>query len=86
MKRHLALLLACALTLGAAATRPPLYHDLLGRPTDVKDLEKGLNVDLEKAFLNDELVRAGVIQSGVSKQPRLLPRGIYDRYWKLPAR
>jgi phage baseplate assembly protein W len=68
----------------AKATRPPLYHDLLDLPTDVKDLEKGLNVDLEKAFLNDEEVRAGVIQSGVSKQNRLIERvpTRYGAYWK----
>jgi serine/threonine-protein kinase len=68
----------------AKATRPPLYHDLLDLPTDVRDLERGLNVDIEKAFVNDEMVRLGVIQSGVSKQNRLMERIAtrFGAYWK----
>jgi serine/threonine-protein kinase len=66
------------------ATRPPLYHKLLDLPTDVLDLEKGLNVDIEKAFQNNQLVRSGVIQSGVSKQNRLIERlpTPFGAYWK----
>jgi mono/diheme cytochrome c family protein len=66
------------------ATRPPLYHTLLDLPTDVADLEKGLNVDIEKAFLNNQVVRAGVVTSGVSKQNRLIERlpTRFGAYWK----
>jgi serine/threonine-protein kinase len=65
------------------ATRPPLYHTILGLPDKLADLEKGLNVDREKAFLNDQAVRAGVINSGVSHQPRLIERvpTHYGAYW-----
>jgi serine/threonine-protein kinase len=66
------------------ATRPPLYHKILDLPENVLDLEKALDVDVEKAFLNDALVRAGMIQSGVSRQNRLIERlpTRYGAYWK----
>jgi hypothetical protein len=68
----------------ARATRPPLYHDLLDLPRDVKELEKRLNVDVERAFLDDALVRAGIVQSGASRQNRLIERvpTRYGAYWK----
>jgi serine/threonine-protein kinase len=68
----------------ATATRPPLYHKMLDLPVNVRDLEESLHVDIEKAFLNNALVRVGMLQSGVSKQPRMIERlpALFGAYWK----
>lgn len=56
----------------ATATRPPLYHDILGIPKDVRDLEARLGVERQEDFKDDRLLRAGVQESGVSAQNRLV--------------
>jgi serine/threonine-protein kinase len=73
----------------AHATRPPLYHTLLGIPTKLDELEKQLGVDFKAAFKDSSsasqtLARAGFGRSGVSSQNRLIERietstGLY--YW-----
>ena len=66
------------------ASRPPLYHSLLGLPTNVSELEKQLRVDPEADFLRDKLARAGFAESGVSRNNRLVDRhsALYGAYWK----
>ena len=48
------------------ASRPPLYHTMLGLPDNAEELEKKLNVDVEGDFQRDRLARAGFATSGVS--------------------
>lgn len=63
------------------ATRPPLYHDILGLPKKLSDLEKDprIQLDFEKHFQQTTadrqlLARAGFAQSGVSRQNRMVER------------
>lgn len=66
------------------ASRPPLYHTLLGLPNTVAELEKSLRVDPATDFLRNKLARAGFAESGVSRHNRLVDRHIalYGAYWK----
>jgi serine/threonine-protein kinase len=68
----------------ATASRPPLYHALLQLPVQAQVLERQLGVDTTKDFLNNQLARAGLLTSGVSKQNRLLDRhdAVHGWYWK----
>jgi serine/threonine-protein kinase len=56
--------------LSVTATRPPLYHVILAIPTTDRELEKQLNVDVQRDFLRNRL--------------RLLDRhqSAYSYYWK----
>jgi serine/threonine-protein kinase len=56
----------------ARATRPPLYHDLLRIPDQLADLETDLKVNRQQDFDQDQLIRGGLIESGVSSQNRLI--------------
>lgn len=66
------------------ASRPPLYHTLLGLPQTVGEVEKLLRVDPETDFLRNKLARAGFAESGVSRHNRLVDRhsALYGAYWK----
>jgi serine/threonine-protein kinase len=68
----------------ATATRPPLYHTLLGLPRHAGDLEQRLGVDVLANIRRDRAVRAGFAVSGVSGQNRLVERhdAEYGSYWK----
>ncbi|MGH8471583.1 MAG: transcriptional regulator, partial [Gammaproteobacteria bacterium] len=68
----------------ATASRPPLYHTLLGIPETAAELERQLGVDVENNFLTNKLDRAGFQNSGVSRQNRLIERHAsqYGAYWK----
>ena len=68
----------------ATAGRPPLYHTLLQLPNQSQVLEAQLRVNASKDFLENQLARAGLLTSGVSKQNRLLDRhnASYGAYWK----
>ena len=67
----------------AKATRPPLYHELVGIPETLSELEEKLGVERQNDFLNARLVRSGVVRSGVSAQNRMLDRHPSRRgsYW-----
>jgi mono/diheme cytochrome c family protein len=67
-----------------AATQPPLYHKLLGLPNNAGDLERLLGIDFKEDFRSDRLARAAVIQSGVSRNNRVVERQAtrYGAYWK----
>ncbi|WP_165227107.1 c-type cytochrome domain-containing protein [Aquisphaera insulae] len=67
-----------------AAARPDLYHDILGIPPTVAELERSLGVDVESDFRGNTLRRAGFTRSGVSKQMRMVDRhdSQLGYYWK----
>jgi serine/threonine-protein kinase len=66
------------------AARTDLYQAILELPATALELEKSLRVDAERDYLNDTLRRAGLTQSGVSKQMRIVDRHDSDfgYYWK----
>lgn len=66
------------------ATRPPLYHSLLGLPNSDRELEQRLGVDVRLNFQNNRLHRAGFAESGVSISNRLVERHSFNGgyYWK----
>jgi hypothetical protein len=69
----------------AAASVPPLYHDLLGLPKSVQELEKLLGVNSSRNLEEEKnVVRAGVRNSGVSQYNRTVERhvSVYGAYWK----
>ncbi|MFO0811335.1 MAG: SUMF1/EgtB/PvdO family nonheme iron enzyme [Gemmataceae bacterium] len=67
-----------------AASRPPLYHDILRLPQTDRALEKELKVDVMEDIEAGHVVRAGFNGSGVSRHNRLIERheSPYGTYWK----
>jgi mono/diheme cytochrome c family protein len=67
-----------------AASRPPLYHEVLNLPGTAGDLEKLLHVDAAENVRQRNVARAGFNDSGVSRNNRLIERhdSIYGYYWK----
>lgn len=67
-----------------AASRPPLYHDILQLPRTDRELEQRLAVDAEANIRNEKVARAGFNSSGVSSNNRLIERhrSGYGAYWK----
>jgi hypothetical protein len=64
---------------------PPLYHELLGLPGNVRELEKLLGIDAARDIEEEKNVaRAGIRASGVSQNNRVLERHVspYGAYWK----
>jgi mono/diheme cytochrome c family protein len=78
----------------AAASMPPLYHEILELPTNEADLEncgrnsrRCLNIDAERNLRDSaglRVVRAGFTESGVSNSNRVVERhrSSYGAYWK----
>ena len=71
----------------AAASAPPLYHDLLSLPSTDSDLEFRLEVDVTRNITNApgaRVWRAGFNNSGVSNHNRVVERhkSRYGAYWK----
>ncbi|SMX38208.1 DUF4384 domain-containing protein [Maliponia aquimaris] len=58
----------------ATASVSPLYYDMLGLPDTVQGLEAKLNLNMSKNILNEQVVRAGFQDSGVSTHNRLIER------------
>jgi formylglycine-generating enzyme required for sulfatase activity len=67
-----------------AASRPPLYHDLLELPRTDRELETALNVDAAANIREERVARAGFVRSGVSQNNRMIERHKtgYGAYWK----
>jgi formylglycine-generating enzyme required for sulfatase activity len=67
-----------------AASRPPLYHEVLDLPQTDRELEKILHVDVEGDVQDEDVARAGFNGSGVSRNNRLIERhrSPYGSYWK----
>src|SRR6266851_5636145 len=68
----------------ATAARAPLYYDLLQLPTNDRELERQLHVDVLSNLSEERAVRAGFNDSGVSKNNRLIERhdAGYGAYWR----
>jgi mono/diheme cytochrome c family protein len=69
----------------ANASSPPLYHDILGLPKNVQELERQLGIDSVRDFIEEKnVVRAGLRSSGVSQNNRVLERHVspHGAYWK----
>jgi WD40 repeat protein len=68
----------------AAASRAPLYYDLLQTPQQVAELERQLRVDVLLNIQQERVARAGFNGSGVSRNNRVLERhdAIHGAYWK----
>jgi hypothetical protein len=69
----------------ARASVPPLYHDLLGLPRTVNELEQQLGVNSSRNLEEEKnVVRAGIRNSGVSQNNRIVERhvSLYGAYWK----
>ncbi len=66
------------------AAQPPLYHDLLGLPTTARALEAKLGLDIEKNQKEETAMRAGLQESGVSRNNRVVERhdSPYGAYWR----
>ncbi len=58
----------------AAASRPPLYHDVLRLPATLHELEKLLRFDAAEDIRQERVARAGFNSSGVSRNNRLIER------------
>tara|TARA_R110002049_G_scaffold2750_8_gene22202 strand:+ start:133485 stop:137555 length:4071 start_codon:yes stop_codon:yes gene_type:complete len=68
----------------AAASRPPLYHELAQIPSTDTRLETLLRVDVRADIKQGRAVRVGFARSGVSQNNRLIQRhqSIFGGYWK----
>lgn len=68
----------------ANASRPPLYHELLQLPPSERGLERLLQLDFAADLRDDNVLRAGFNDSGVSKNNRLLERhdAPYGTLWR----
>lgn len=58
----------------AHASVSPMYYDILGLPDTLQGLEALLGIDMIKNILDEQVVRAGFLASGVSTNNRLLER------------
>jgi len=68
----------------SVVTQPPLYEDFLQLPRTLKELETMLGVDSKANVDNFKAVRAGMVQSGVSRNNRVVERHETPNgyYWK----
>jgi Tfp pilus assembly protein PilF len=58
----------------AAASRPPLYHEILRLPFTLRELEKLLRLHVAEDIRQEKVARAGFNSSGVSRNNRLIER------------
>jgi hypothetical protein len=67
-----------------AASKPPLYHTILGVPNTDLELEQLLRVNAQANIEQEQVIRAGFNRSGVSQNNRLIEwhRSPYGSYWK----
>jgi hypothetical protein len=68
----------------AVASRPPFYRDLLQLPASDHALERLLQVDVGLDIQQDNVLRAGFNDSGVSKNNRLIERhdAVHGALWR----
>jgi len=71
----------------ATASLPPLYHDILRLPVTDLALEQQLGINVARNILQSpgiRVSRAGIVDSGVSKNNRVVERhtSVYGAYWK----
>lgn len=67
-----------------AASKPPLYHTMLGIPDTDLELEQTLKVNVAANIEQEQVIRAGFNRSGVSQNNRLIEwhKSPYGSYWK----
>ena len=67
-----------------AASKPPLYHVMLGIPNTAAELENLLHVNVDANIEQEKAIRAGFNRSGVSQHNRLIEwhKSSYGSYWK----
>jgi tetratricopeptide (TPR) repeat protein len=67
-----------------AASKPPLYHDVLQLPKTDRELERKLDVDVEGDIKAERIDRAGFNGSGVSRNNRIIERheSSFGAYWR----
>jgi tetratricopeptide (TPR) repeat protein len=67
-----------------AASRPPLYHEVLQLPKTDRELERDLKIDAAADIEQGRVARAAFNGSGVSRNNRLIERHrtAYGAYWK----
>ena len=58
----------------AAASAAPLYYEILELPSTRAGLEAKLGIDIDGDIAADEVVRAGFLESGVSRHNRVIER------------
>ncbi|MCA9051535.1 MAG: hypothetical protein KDA89_22510 [Planctomycetaceae bacterium] len=63
------------------ATRPPIYHKLLDIPATLQELYSRLKIDPEENFKIETAQRAGMFESGVSGQNRLVEYHNGGSFW-----
>ncbi len=68
----------------SVATQPPLYHDLLGLPFKLEEIEKLLDVKAQEDLDSGKARRGGVTVSGVSRNNRVLERHAarFGAFWE----
>ena len=71
----------------ATASLPPLYHDILRLPDTDRALEEELGINVQRNIQQSpgiRVARAGIVDSGVSKNNRVVERhtSVYGAYWK----
>ncbi len=69
----------------AAASVPPLYHEVLGLPQTITELERRLGIDtLRHQTEEKNVIRAGLRSSGVSQNNRVVERYLspFGSYWR----
>jgi formylglycine-generating enzyme required for sulfatase activity/mono/diheme cytochrome c family protein len=66
------------------AAQPPLYHELLDLPLTAQALEAKLSLDVTKNQKEETAIRAGLQESGVSRNNRVVERheSPYGAYWR----
>lgn len=67
----------------ANASIAPLYHDILELPDNLPDLERKLGVDVAGDVANEKCLRAGLRNSGVSRNNRAVQRleTLFGAFW-----
>jgi hypothetical protein len=67
-----------------AASRAPLYHEVLRLPMSIEELEHKLDVDASANIRQDRVARAAFVASGVSRNNRLIERhdSTNGAYWR----
>ncbi len=58
----------------AVASRPPLYHAVLGLPETSSQLQRLLKIDFAQDVRQERVARAGFNESGISVHPRIIER------------
>lgn len=55
-------------------SRPPLYHDVLGLPDTLQELELELGIDIDRNIADEQVLRAGFKNAGPSQNNRVIER------------